>query len=250
MKKMHKEITDNQLIDLIEGSNNPELERAIEVDQKLKVRFEELSEVLNVIEKSKRVEVPAHIQMNVQQAILSEQSKHQSNFSWRQIAAAVVVLMVGFGLGKFSGSSGASSELSELRKEIQSLKEVTLTSSLKKYSASERILAVNKIEESTDQVNPGLIATLIRTLNSDESPNVRYAALQALTRYIDNTDVRTELVKSLESQSDPLIQISLITILTEVEEKSAIAPLKEIIENEQITPEVKKQAEIAIQVLI
>ena len=75
------------------------------------------------------------------------------------------------------------------------------------------------------------------------------SALQALKKFIAEEDVKAELVKSLEAQSDPLIQISLITILVEAEERSAIAPLKDMIKNEQTTPEVKQQAEVAIQVL-
>ena len=245
---MEKNFSDEQLIELIEGKSNPELEAAIEQSQTLKKRYQELSEVLESIENAQKVDVPEHIRLNVQNAVIDEQSRSQKSTSWMQVAAAVTVLIVGFGLGKFSGDT-SSSEIADLREEIKSLKEVTLTSALQQYTASERILAVNQIEESSSQINPELINTLINTFNSDESPNVRYAALQALSRFIDNTDVRAELVKSLESQYDPLIQISLITILVEAEERSAIAPLKEIIEDEESSPEVKQQAEVAIQVL-
>ena len=190
---MKKEITDEQLIELIEGKSDPDLEKSIHEDPSLKKRFDELKEVLQAIQDASEVEVPAHIGMNVQEAIFSEQAKRSNGFSWMQIAAAVTILIVGFGLGKFSGGSD-SSELAGLRNEIRSLKDVTLASALQQHSASERIMAVNLIEESAQQINPKLIVTLINTLNSDESPNVRYAALQALTNYIDNTDVRAELV--------------------------------------------------------
>lgn len=245
---MKKEITDERLIELIEGNPDQGLEKQITEDADLKKRFDDLSEVLKTIDDSKRVDVPAHMEMNFREAIFNEQTRQRNTFPWTQIAAAITILILGFSLGRFSEGSN-SSELASLKNEIQSLKEVTLTSALHQYSASERIMAVNQIEASTQKVNPELISTLINTLNSDESPNVRYAALQALTNYIDYTDVRAELVKSLESQSDALLQISLITILVEAEERSAIAPLKDIIEREKILPEVKHQAEIAIQVL-
>ncbi len=245
---MKKEITDAELIELIEGVRNEEVEKLITEDSDLKKRYDQLKELLNVIDDSENVEVPAHIEMNFREAILAEQSKQASGISWMHVAAAITILILGFGLGRFSDNSNAT-ELASLKSEIESLKEVTLTSALQQYSASERIMAVNQIEASTLKVNPELISTLINTLNSDESPNVRYAALQALTNYMDNIEVRAELVKSLESQSDALIQISLISILVEAEERSAIAPLKDIIDNEEISPEVKQQAEIAIQVL-
>jgi HEAT repeat protein len=110
-------------------------------------------------------------------------------------------------------------------------------------------MAVNRIEEKAT-INAELLATLVNTLNSDESPNVRYAALQALTNYMDQDQVRYELVKSLESQTDPLIQISLITIMIEAQEKSARVPMKKLIEDEQTLQEVKDQAAIALKILV
>lgn len=246
---MKEEITDEQMISLLEGESNPALKSQIDSDPGLMKRFNELKEVLDAVETSNEVEVPEHVQVRFQQALMQEKLKtsNPNQWSWMQVAAAIALLVIGFGAGKFSGDN-ASEELSGLRDEIQSLREVTLTNTLQRHSASERIMAVNQIEEKTS-INRELVSTLITTLNADESPNVRYAALQALKKFIAEEDVKAELVKSLEAQSDPLIQISLITILVEAEERSAIAPLKDMIKNEQTTPEVKQQAEVAIQVL-
>lgn len=240
-------VTDEQLIDFIEGKENPELQKALATDQALNQRYRELKEVMAAIESSEEVEVPFHVESNFQMALQQEKDKN-TKWPWMQIAASLALLIVGFSLGKLSSDGTSNGDLATLRDEIQSLKEVTLTSTLQRHSASERIMAVNQIEQKSS-VNRELIATLVNTLNSDESPNVRYAALQALEKFISAEDVRAELVKSLEAQTDPLIQISLITILVEAEEKSAIAPLKEMIENTEIVPEVKQQAEVAIQVL-
>jgi len=243
-----EDIKDEQLIDLIEGASNPDLEEEIKINPSLKRRYEELKEVLDLMENAKEVEVPAHIAVNLQTAILKEELKAKSNrWPWMQVAAALILVLFGFLLGKF-GSQGSSAELLALKDEVEMLREVTLTSALQRHSASERILAVSQIEES-GSVNNDLLSILITTLNSDESPNVRYAALQALKKFLYNQAVRAELVKSLEAQSDPLIQISLITILVEAEEKSAIAPLNDMINNNEITPEVKQQAEVALKVL-
>jgi len=244
---MKKEITDEILIAFLEGEANDELEAQLASDSNLKKRLEDLQEVLDAIQSAEQVDVPAHIEMSFDQALSLEKQNGNNGFSWMQLAAAIALLIVGFGAGKLSTNSNTD-DLIALKDEIQSLREVTLRSTLQKHSASERIMAVNQIEEN-DQLNNELIATLITTLNSDESPNVRYAALQALTKFMDNESVRAELVKSVESQTDPLIQITLITILVQAEERSAIAPLKEIIEKEETSPEVKQQAEIAIQVL-
>ena len=245
------DIKDEQLIEILEGNPNPEIEKMIEQNAALQKRYFELKEVLDAIHESTSQEVPPHIKAVVQQAIIDEQAAMQRGFGWMQIAAAAVILILGFSLGRMGQSSGVdnSQELAALKDEITSLKEATLTSSLKRYSASDRIMAVNQIE-TAEEIKPELLATLVTTLNSDESPNVRYAALQALSNYLHMDQVRYELVKSLETQTDPLIQISLITILVEAEEKSARVPMKKLIEQEETLPEVKEQAEIALKVLI
>lgn len=242
-------VTDEQLLELLEGVENPELELQIANDKELQRRVAELKEVLTILDGAQEVDVPQYIGRALQSAIVKEEVNQSTQWPWLQVAAAVTLLVVGFSLGKWSGNDLESRmELADLRNEVQSLKEVTLTSTLQRHSASERIMAVNRIEE-TPTINQELLSTLISTLNSDESPNVRYAALQAIKKFIMDEGVRAELVKSLESQSDPLIQISLITILVEAEEKSVIVPLKEIINDQEIAPEVRQQAEVALKVL-
>ena len=202
------------------------------------------------LEESKELETPLTIQDTIANAIIKEKGKHSlsNNYrSWMQIAASIAFLTVGFVFGKLSAPD-QSENMASLQEEIKLLKEITLTSALQNHSASERILAVNQIE-GQNEINEELIQTLVITLNSDESTNVRYSALQALRKFVNAPKVKAELVKSLESQTDPLIQISLIQILVESEEKSAIAPLKDIIKNDKITPEVKLQAEVALKVL-
>lgn len=247
---MENKITDEQLIALIEGESNPELEQLIEKKPELQKRFFELKEVLDTIASASEPEVPLHIHAHIQEAILEEQASLQKGFTWMHVAAAVVILVLGFSLGRMGNSAPDNSEeLAGLKEEIQFLREATLTSSLQRHSASDRIMAVNRIDENKD-ANEKLIAVLVSTLNSDESPNVRYAAMQALANYMTLDEVRYELVKSLESQTDPLIQISLIALLVDAGEKSARGPMKQLIENEETSPEVKEQAKIALEVLV
>ena len=248
---MKKQLTDEELIEFIEGgAQDAKIESVISSDPGVKKRYEDLRDLLNTMESAQEFEVPPQIHERLSEAILEESltsRKSGSQWSWMQIAAAVAFLVVGFVFGKLS-TSDQSEQLASLNEEIRSLREVTLASSLQKFSASERILAVSQIEQKST-INESLIQTLVATLNGDESTNVRYAALQALRKFISAGEVKAALVKSLESQNDPLIQISLIQILVESEEKSAIAPLKDILDNKEITPEVKRQAEVALKVL-
>ena len=62
--------------------------------------------------------------------------------------------------------------------------------------------------------------------------------------------VRDSLVKSLETQNEPIIQIVLMNILTEKKETKAIGPMKRIISNKNVMKEVKEIAQKGIGVLL
>ena len=243
-------ISDEQLIELIEEKAEKKLEELVASDETLKERVADLRGLIALMENPREVEVPESVKNSFELALTREQYRVQSGrWPWMQVAAAIGILLLGFSLGKWTDTRpDALVELAALKTEIQQLRESTLTNTLQKHSASERIQAVSIIEEK-QRINTALIMALVATLNGDESPNVRYAALQALGKFIGHADVRAELVKSLESQSDALIQISLINLLVDSQERSAIAPIKELLEKEEVTPEVKKQAEIALRVL-
>ncbi|MEO1254121.1 MAG: hypothetical protein AAFY41_04415, partial [Bacteroidota bacterium] len=145
---MNKDIPDEQLIALLEGEGNPELEVKISSDISLQKRYDQLKEVFEAINKSSEVEVPSHISFEFHKRLQEEKNKNGRG-PWMRIAAAATLLIIGFGAGKFSNDRLSGTELLDLRTEIQALREVTLTSALQKHSASERIMAVNQIEEKS-----------------------------------------------------------------------------------------------------
>jgi HEAT repeat protein len=94
-----------------------------------------------------------------------------------------------------------------------------------------------------------LLKVLIQTLNEDPNVNVRMAALDGLRKFYQEPLVRKALIGSLAIQKDPVIQIYLIQILVEMKDKAAVQPLKQIIENEELIPAVKDEANMGILVL-
>lgn len=176
-------------------------------------------------------------------------------FSWQsfsRVAAAVVLVVAGYWLGSRNAAvvPAEQGQVAEMKQELGEIKEMLLIANLKAQYPSERIQAVNQVETVYQQVDTRLISALVSTLNTDESPNVRLAAANALQKFaLDNSTVRAELVRSLEYQSEPIVQIALINMMVELEEKSAINKLRSLIERQETLPEVKKQAELGIQVL-
>lgn len=243
-------IDDEKLIAYLEGDLSVEEESQIEmqirVSEDLRMRMDQFKSLNRTLEKSTDWEPPAEMFEEVEKAI--EKEKRPFYRKWMAVAAAIIIWFLGYVSADLL-QSGDSQELQALRSDLKQLQETVLAAQLGSHTASERIQAVNHIENSPT-VETGLIDVLIKTLNTDESPNVRYAALQALEKFSDKENVRMELVRSLDIQTDPLIQIALINLLISVDEKSAIAPLRKLKENEATNPEVIKQADIAINVLI
>ncbi len=172
-------------------------------------------------------------------------------YVWRNIAAAVVLLTVGIGIGVYWSSSGKGpAQLTGLPPvahpgDSAANRLVTLLGST---SASERIEAVN-YAETVPAPNQKIIDALINTLDHDKNVNVRLACLYSLTKFADNPRVRDAMVNSLSRQTEPLVQIVLISLLTEMKEPKAIRPLQEIISNDKTSKEVKNIAEKGLRVM-
>jgi hypothetical protein len=175
-----------------------------------------------------------------------------NNFSYR-IAAGIALLIGGTFLGMIMHSqlfnTASSPEFKQLQSEVTDLKKSAMFTMLKETSSSDRIQAVSyadRIENPDEKV----IEVLIQTLNTDKNVNVRMAAAYALSKFADQRSVCDSLVNSLTKQSDPILQVTLINILVERKEKSALMPIQKIIANKSTLKEVRAVAENGLRTLI
>jgi hypothetical protein len=79
-------------------------------------------------------------------------------------------------------------------------------------SASVRLLAILEIEK-TDRINNKILDMLSETLNHDRNTNVRLAALGVLQKYSTDSHTSALLVRSLNKQDDPIVQLGLLGVL-------------------------------------
>ncbi|WP_299838320.1 HEAT repeat domain-containing protein [uncultured Tenacibaculum sp.] len=150
--------------------------------------------------------------------------------SYLRVAASVVILISGYFLGKMSNNEP----------EINSNKEQqALFVLLENQSASKRILAISKTTTySVDDTR--IIDALINKMFVDKNINVRLAAVEALTKFSSLEKVRNALLKALETDTEPSVQIELIQVLAEIQEKRALIPMKKLLDHEE-TPDYVKQ---------
>jgi hypothetical protein len=170
-----------------------------------------------------------------------------------RIAAGIAILIAGtfFGTLFYSGITGSvqQREIEGLKSEVEVLRKTAMFTMLKDGSSSYRIQAVNYAEE-INKPDENVIIALVKTLNGDKNVNVRMAAAYALSKYSGQSSVRDSLVKSLALQSDPILQVTLINILVELKEKSAIKPIERIISDGSTLKEVRSVAESGVKKLL
>jgi hypothetical protein len=167
-------------------------------------------------------------------------SIRQLSTYWK-VAAAVAIFLSGVLVGQrfhAVAETGSCAQIRVLQSEVQDVKELMMFKMLKEESASDRIQAVNYVNEMPNPDNK-VISALINTLNHDKNVNVRLASLYSLAKFSDVPAVSDSLVNSLSRQTEPLIQIVLINMLAAKREAKARKPIQDILNSDQTIKEVK-----------
>jgi hypothetical protein len=268
---MKCEEVEQKMVDYLDNNLDPdsrqEIEKHLETCERCLDEFKESQQILNLISKDEMVKPNESLRINFYHMLHSEMKKSEEksrilkfetiipwyNSSRYRVAAGIALLVCGTFLGlllnKGFSNSYASNELKQLQSEVSALKKTAMFSMLREESSSDRIQAVRYVEE-IDNPDATMIEVLIKTLNNDKNVNVRMAAAYALSKFADRQAVCDSLVKSLSLQSDPILQVTLINILAERKEKSALRPIQEIISNKKTLKEVRAVAENSLRVLI
>jgi HEAT repeat protein len=135
-----------------------------------------------------------------------------------------------------------------LTAEVSELKEMMLISLLEKESATERLRAVS-LTSDMDKVSSKVTNALFQTLNNDSNVNVRLAALEALTGYAGQSEVREGLIRSIALQDSPLVQLTLAELMEALQEKKSVSELQKLLDNTNTAKEVKTKLKKSIEVL-
>ena len=168
-----------------------------------------------------------------------------------KIAAGIALFIAGSLAGAliFNQSGKRNIELTEMRTEMQNMKEMVMLNMLKEESPSQRIQAVSYSDELV-KPDDKILDALARTLNNDRNVNVRIAAAYSLARFSTRQQVRDTLVASLGKQTEPIIQVILMNILVEMKEPKAVQPMQQIISDDNTLKEVKEVAQRGLRTLL
>jgi hypothetical protein len=138
--------------------------------------------------------------------------------------------------------------MADLKNEVKEMKEALFVNMLSQESATERIKAVSYADDIKDP-DSRIINALLTTMNEDKNVNVRLAALTSVAKYADTRSVSDSLIASLKRQTEPIMQIALINILTEKKEIKAVGPIRDILMDKNTLQPVKDIAQKGLNLL-
>lgn len=165
-----------------------------------------------------------------------------------QFAAAlglvVLGLLAGMGLGK-PGRGGSRASLDELYREVQDVRRTLAVSLMKQSSPFDRLEGVGL---SRQLAAPGqdFLEALFQSLGSDPNVNVRLAVVDALYLYAGQPGVKERVLRALDAQQSPIVQVALIDLLIGMREQRAVEALRRLIQNKDLNPQVRQRAEQGI----
>lgn len=166
-----------------------------------------------------------------------------------QMAATLLLMMSCYFLGSYKNNASKSKEIATLKKEKIEIQTKSMLSLIENESASKRLQAVSYVKEISQPDNE-ILKVLIAKMNNDKHTNVRLAAANALAKFAQNTNVRKALIKTLETEENANMQIELIHILVDIEEKRVIPVMKKLLKNKETPNYIKDQISLELKQII
>lgn len=256
--------TEHIIVDYIDGALLKEEMNAVQnhlaVCTSCQKVYEETKQLFTAFSEEPIAKPSANLRTSFEQILEQEKEKQtkvvklvpSNNNSYKsvlQIAASVAILLTGYLFGGYQESKNHQQEIASYQKEQKELKESMMLAMIDNSSPSKRIKAVNYTEELTTP-DETILKALIERMQQDSNSNVRLTAVEALSKFTDSEIVKTSLIESLTKENDPSIQIEIIQILVQIQEKRALTPMKKILENSESPDYLKTQVNIGIAKLI
>lgn len=233
-----------------------EVEQELDHSPALQQELQELQLVLGLLDAQPEVE-PSHYSRDQFYQFLEAEARPQAAqrgpirmwTGWRA-AAAVALLAIGIGFGVlWQHNNRQQEQILKLSEEVVETRKLLLLAMLQDPSASERIQAMN-VSTRDFQADQRVMEALINRLQNDENINVRLKAAEALGNFMDQPGVAEAAIQSLELESSPEVQITLIESLVQGQRKEAVPGLRRLIQREDIPKVVRDLAAYGLQRMI
>lgn len=216
---------------------NEVIQEQLKTNMKLKAEYQQLQTIWDEYNGAPLIKPSEHVQQRfdawldtVEHAEIKPKIRQ---LNWLRYAAAIALLAVAsyavFDSTQYTPANSLATDAIEEHLHWAS-----------SSSTTERIKGINSSLAEVE--NPEVIDLLIELLHSDESPNVRLAAVEGLATFSMSDQIRTGLIQALENEEKPVVQIALITTLVGLKESAARPKIEELIQREETDKYVKDEA--------
>jgi HEAT repeat protein len=154
---------------------------------------------------------------------------------------------VGVFLGRYVAQPrGPSPDVAQLQGQVESLRQLVTLSLLQEQSPSSRLRGVTYSYQMA-RPDAQVEQALLYAVNHDSNVNVRLSAVDALEKYATNAQIRRALADAVPVQDSPLVQIALVDLLVQLNDKQAAPALRKLARDAQADNQVRQHAAWAIQ---
>jgi hypothetical protein len=170
--------------------------------------------------------------------------------AWQAVFSAVLVL-AGVAGGRYAlepHRGAENTEMAQLKGQVENLRQLVALSLLQEQSPSARMRGVNYSYQMT-QPDRQVQQALLYAVNHDSNVNVRLSAVDALSKFTGNADVRRALADSLPVQDSPLVQVGLLDLIAQTKDKNAAPAVKKLADDPATDADVRQRANAALEKL-
>ncbi|MBL7870053.1 MAG: HEAT repeat domain-containing protein [Cyclobacteriaceae bacterium] len=250
---MGTEKWESRIIEYIDGKGTSEeralVEKELASNEAHYLLYEQFREVIHTMDKAETLQPSSKLTSAFETVLRQEidnQKKTRSTVFFAptmyRIAAGVIFVMVLLGVGYWVNKNNEyEKQLVELKNQLEENRRMMLARLGDQQSASQRMVGVSvayELETPDDQI----VEVLVKTMNEDTNSNVRLAALDALSKFNTEDNVRQALINSLATQKDPVVQIALIQLLVKLKEDGVVKQLEKLTKDASTMKAVKDEA--------
>lgn len=252
---MRKKITEAQIISLALGELNDSdaevLRREVMKDDELRNLLQTYTEVIKGTKSLPEVEPPSMVKPRFDDWLGQEISNQRDQLGANKISylrfikyavAASVFIAIGLFIGTKFGENAVDDQIVVNEPIVSNEARLHWVDT---ESATTRIKGILETEAYIE-ADPLIRDALISVMRKDKSANVRLAAVEALSIYVQDEVIKEGLISALKVEKEPIVQIAIINTMVGLKEDGAKISLEEFIESDDIQPFVKDEARLGI----
>ncbi len=185
----------------------------------------------------------------------NDRNVNRELYQWKifgRTAASIALLLIGYLIASFDPpwQNAKLARTVELAKvETERLRTQLILELIEEPITSKRLIAHSEANKLTSP-NKLVTEALFTTLQSDSDVNVRIAAVESLSKLVEDPKVREGIIKSLEYQESPLVILKLVKLMILFQENESLNSIEKLLQRPQINETIKKEIEKSIQNLI